>query len=199
MPGIIKISIALLIIQLLFSGCKKGEDDPLISFRTRKARVVGNWTMKEGKIYSSNTLGDITTISNTQIHENTYDGETEQFNAGVSVGTSTFTGTRHTTFKFERNGNFKSEQTFGTGTTILTGTWNFTNGVGKHKNKEQIVITKLSVNYNGSSSASAGNKPYYTYNIKELRNKKIVLVAESSENQNAYQERIYNEEYSFEQ
>jgi hypothetical protein len=30
-----------------FQSCKKGEDDPFISFRSRKARVEGEWTIKE--------------------------------------------------------------------------------------------------------------------------------------------------------
>lgn len=36
-----------LFLILPFQSCKKGEDDPFISFRSRKARVVGEWTVKE--------------------------------------------------------------------------------------------------------------------------------------------------------
>jgi len=34
----------------VFSECKKGEEDPLISLRTRKARVVGKWKIKSGTV-----------------------------------------------------------------------------------------------------------------------------------------------------
>jgi hypothetical protein len=36
-----------LFFTLPFQSCKKGEDDPALSFRSRKARVVGEWTLKE--------------------------------------------------------------------------------------------------------------------------------------------------------
>lgn len=33
---------------LAFSGCRKGEDDPLVSLRTRKARICGAWKLRTG-------------------------------------------------------------------------------------------------------------------------------------------------------
>jgi hypothetical protein len=35
------------IFTLPFQSCKKGADDPALSMRSRKARVVGEWTLKE--------------------------------------------------------------------------------------------------------------------------------------------------------
>jgi hypothetical protein len=37
------------IFALPIQSCKKGSDDPAISLRSRKARVVGEWTLKEVK------------------------------------------------------------------------------------------------------------------------------------------------------
>ena len=63
--------------------------------------------------------------------------------------------------------------------------WNFTGGVGKeYKNKSQIVakITSYSSSSIGSSfSGSATGKDMdFSWSIKELRNKKMVLTNEST-------------------
>lgn len=74
------------IFALPFQSCKKGEDDPFLSFRSRKARVVGEWTVKEVK-----ENGKTITISGTT----TYEFEKK--------------GTGSTTFKLQ---NFSSTNSF---------------------------------------------------------------------------------------
>ena len=39
------VAIILLALPIVFSGCKKGPEDPFLSFRSRKARVCGTWTV----------------------------------------------------------------------------------------------------------------------------------------------------------
>src|SRR5687767_11741630 len=38
----------LLTATLLFTTCKKGEDDPAFTLQSRKARLEGDWNLKEG-------------------------------------------------------------------------------------------------------------------------------------------------------
>ncbi|HRH12695.1 MAG TPA: hypothetical protein PLU73_14335, partial [Bacteroidia bacterium] len=66
---------------------------------------------------------------------------------------------------------------------IVSGTWNFTDGIGDSKKREQIVLfLKSSTGISGSTTLSyTGNKVYMTFNIKELRNKKIVLTRTETE------------------
>lgn len=47
-----KLFILLGILGLLVShiGCKKGENDPTLSLRSRKARLVGKWVFEEGSM-----------------------------------------------------------------------------------------------------------------------------------------------------
>src|SRR6185436_4431068 len=53
---------------VFFFGCKKGEEDPRISLRTRKARLAGEWRLKNGSAsytidnYNENYLFDGTRL-----------------------------------------------------------------------------------------------------------------------------------------
>jgi hypothetical protein len=51
-----------LFVFIFFAGCKKGEDDPLISLRSRKARFIGDWALQRGFISTNNNNTIITTI-----------------------------------------------------------------------------------------------------------------------------------------
>ncbi|MDD4575741.1 MAG: hypothetical protein PHI36_04870, partial [Bacteroidales bacterium] len=48
------ILLLLAVFATTFSACKKGEDDPALSLRSRKARVAGEWKMTN--IKSTNTF-----------------------------------------------------------------------------------------------------------------------------------------------
>jgi hypothetical protein len=76
---------------------------------------------------------------------------------------------------------------------VSSGIWNFTGNVGKFNNKEQIVLTQQ--NYQGNNFR--GNTIYQTYNIKELRNNKLVLYAQSYSEYNGYSQ-SQSEEFTFE-
>ena len=64
------LAIALIFSSLLvFTGCRKGEDDPFLSFRSRTARLTGEWKLKSGEIvytgtdsFSSPDTGNDTTV-----------------------------------------------------------------------------------------------------------------------------------------
>ena len=62
--------LALVAISVVASGtlssCKKGENDPFLSLRTRKARLVSDWKLKDGhatRVQQSNSSG-VTTTTN---------------------------------------------------------------------------------------------------------------------------------------
>ncbi|HOU97507.1 MAG TPA: hypothetical protein PLP65_01545 [Bacteroidales bacterium] len=42
--------LAILTIGLIFNSCRKGEDDPFVSFRSRDQRLIGKWKLVEEKI-----------------------------------------------------------------------------------------------------------------------------------------------------
>lgn len=156
------------------AACKKGEDDPFLSFRTRKNRVSGNWTLKQGQLTLHTEKASVTT-------DELYEYDKEQLNYTDVQKGNTLTGiSHHLKISFDKKGKFKiEEETAGTQTEV-SGTWDFENGVGKGKTKEYINMTITAVgsgkiNYLDGFNKSQSN---FTYRIKELRNKKMVLVAE---------------------
>jgi hypothetical protein len=49
----ILLSFTLLTAALTMVGCKKGQEDPLLSLRSRKARLAGRWTLTEAVYYKN--------------------------------------------------------------------------------------------------------------------------------------------------
>jgi len=171
----------------LTSCLKKGEDDPFISFRTRTARLTGQWHLTSGTEERTDvfidSLGSHESKTIYIYTENTYQSNTE------STGyTSSMSGSFSYLMEYKKNGEFSSTKTNDNNVFSSEGTWNFTKGIGTHKNKEQIVINLSSSSNtytNTSSSISSGNtytgnKSDITYTLKELRNSKLVLVYEST-------------------
>ncbi|PBQ32190.1 hypothetical protein CNR22_10540 [Sphingobacteriaceae bacterium] len=173
----LKLITPILLFSLLLTSCKKGEDDPAISLRTRKARVEGNWKMTKG-IHSQYVFGSVieTTFTRDSYRQvSTFDGKQI-----VSEGESFFK------INFNKNGAVDIQNLLASaGSYTMSGTWNFTGGVGKLKNKEQLVIVDPQTSVNRE----------VVYSIKELRNKKLVLCRNSNINTNF----TYSEEFTFEQ
>ncbi len=55
---VLNLAVLVVIATTLFSGCKKGADDPFFSFRSRTARIVGTW-----EIVSSETTNETKTTT----------------------------------------------------------------------------------------------------------------------------------------
>lgn len=83
--------IAVLLTAGFVSGCKKGAEDPAISLRSRKARIVGEWDMTKGL---KNGEPKEVIIENPQIGEVTEDWVFyEDGTVLTEDGTSELTGT----------------------------------------------------------------------------------------------------------
>lgn len=133
-----------------FSACKKGENDPGISLRSRKARVVGEWKLQKGTIKSTNG-GNAETI--------TFDDG--KGTIADNLGTDNFTYSWE--FTFDSDGTYTASYTetyTGDSPSIekTEGRWAF---LGKNKdndlkNKEAILLTRTSrsYSYNGNTSTS---------------------------------------------
>lgn len=72
---------------VFISSCKKGEDDPFISFRSRDSRIIGTWVLKN-KTYTS-INHDITNTKNSVNSETSVSDE-------KTTTTKTFDGTTYT-------------------------------------------------------------------------------------------------------
>lgn len=189
MKKLFKSVIALLAVGSLFiSSCKKGENDPFISFKSRKARVVGEWTVTAGSGTDVNDTGSSSTTTTW-----TYDGAVETQTTGTVSSTTNVTRTYH----FEKDGNFHMVETE-TGTiatvaytdeTTSEGTWNFTGRVGEEKNKEAILLTitstttkyTLGTSTSTSTSSCTGSDCFsMLMHIDQLKNKEMIFKFEGT-------------------
>ena len=161
------------------SECKKGEDDPFISFRSRKNRVVGEWTLTSGTEKTSTVSGNPSTTINTDytytqdsyIRTNTtmnQSGSTSVSSSGYFYYKITFRSNGEYTLVRERGGSFTQE----------SGVWNFTKGVGDYKRKEQIaLVPQITPN-----SLTTSRDVTKTFTLKELRNRVMTIVSEETDN-----------------
>jgi hypothetical protein len=150
----------------VFSSCKKGENDPFISFRSRKARVAGEWKVTSGK------GSQVETGSNAYNYSWTFDGTT--YSETGNFGTSSVPRTIE--YTFDKDGKFTYDETMGGDTYKSTGTWNFMEGVGETKSKSQLVLREETYTSPSSSSNYEGSTAYDGgFEIVELRHKKMVL------------------------
>lgn len=169
--------IVLIIITTTFFGCKKGENDPAISLRTRKARVIGEWNMKTGTagITIDNHINPPYNQDIKMDGSKAEINQTESGNVGITyIGNYTF----YITFK--KDGTFNFNENFAGDILDASGTWNFVGGVGKAKNKESIVL-KIETVSKGYTRDNLFNKlgTEIIYEITELRNKKMTLLSRS--------------------
>jgi hypothetical protein len=169
-------------LPLLLISCKKGDDDPFFSLRSRKARVAGEWkvsefhgiqtqTFQNGYIqgesnYNGSNVSIVTTYSDTNQQPELYTYELSQ------------------AYTFEKDGTYTAVERTQFNTRTETGTWTF---LPKSKEddlskKEAIVLYVRKVTHtNGSNTQNfTGFDEGETYVIRELRNKKMVWTVESS-------------------
>lgn len=167
--------LVLAILSLLFlTNCKKGEDDPSFSFRSRKARLTGDWHIESGTVnltYDSKkspAYSQRYTFSNSQLTMH------EAYNGSGSA--TIYTGVYTLEMSFKKDSKFVMTENYAGTIVKASGSWNFTSGVGKAKNKDGISVQLDEVTA-GSSYVSLFNKGETTFNyhLKQLSNKKIVL------------------------
>lgn len=147
-------------------SCKKGENDPFLSLRTRKARVAGEWKVTSGK--GSNTQ---TGAWNPYTSSWTYDGSTQS----ETEGGNTTSFPRTITYSFEKDGTYTHTDISDGATVTTTGTWNFLQGVGETKNKSRLALNELTTTSQNGPVTTEGEGYDMMYTIDELRHKKMVL------------------------
>ncbi len=173
------------------SSCKKGENDPTLSLRSRKARLTGEWTVTSINGLNSQIYSNPDNPNN-MISEYIYNGSTQTNTTkdgnGTVLGTSTsdeFT----LTFSFKKDGTFTITQKETANSIEMTssGNWIFLNKNknSKLKNKEAILLSMTSDNtinngvslLNTYSGLQGPNS--LIFEIDELKNNQITFIDES--------------------
>lgn len=160
-----------LFLSLLFFGCRKGENDPLISLRTRKARITGVWNLTSGN-YSYDSPG-------VYFLEIEYDGKTAEESIDGIISSTYDYSVRFTINKdytFERitneNGFSKTEK----------GSWFFTKKSKSLdlKNKEAIILSISSITSSGVTTTYTGPDANEILIIDKLKNDEVIFKSENT-------------------
>jgi len=178
-----------------FQSCKKGDNDPSISLKSRDARITAKWKLT--KIEGT----DITLSSGiTQTTAVSFDGS-------VRTVVTTITGfpivipptTSKDTVAFDMTIEKKSKmswtETFTTASPATvdaqsgTGTWQWVDS-----DKDKSFVTICGPNNGGSADLIKGG----VYKIDRLASKELVLIVESSTNENGTNTTSTSYKYTFE-
>jgi hypothetical protein len=165
-----KPALLLLTTVVTLQGCKKGENDPFISLKSRDARITGEWelTKMESTNYSYNKSNDSQAYAETRTR--TFDGIQMTYSTKINFDDpeyvdidTTYTHSYSRVMVIDKNGNYKGTFSEDGGTTELTGNWWWLND---NKKKTRISLDDY----------------WDSYEIDRLKNKELILKQEFTYN-----------------
>lgn len=162
----LSLAIAILVVlPIVFSGCGRGEEDPFLSFRSRKQRLCGTWTVSNVESEIDRKENNISTNIKTTVEGDSWKQVIKILNSdstrtltgkitkepGQSEGTYTFffdkNGTAKTVYKYEFDEDQSGEDDDVSVihrtevTEEMYGSWEFLTGIdNEYKNKERITF-----------------------------------------------------------
>lgn len=162
----LKISFALIAIIGLttITGCKKGENDPFLSLKSRKARISGEWKLSAGTLTDTYTSGGTT---NTDI--TTYTGTTCSYNGSTSTYSESLT--------IEKDGTYETVIVQDGIANTIRGNW-FFSGKSKEldlKKKEAIIFSETQYISTVGTSTYTGIYGDQIILIDQLKNKELIF------------------------
>ena len=155
-----------IMIALIFSGCKKGENDPFLTLKYRTGRLAQEWKMSSEDI----TVVEPNLIGGTNSTVYSYDGTSEKAvltqTSGSYSQTTTTTYTYSMEISFDKDGTFKSTEINDGNATVTEGTWMW---MSKNKNeslkdKEAIVMYATKVTDSNGDTETYGGKSNDSFN-----------------------------------
>ncbi|MGD1846583.1 MAG: hypothetical protein ACFB10_14440 [Salibacteraceae bacterium] len=191
---------ALALSMLLVGGCQKGEDDPLLSFRSRKNRMVGEWTVVESKTVMRETdpsfeFSTTTTVKDGRIviDREFSNGPVEDLDASIDYNTYEFDDeggfVHQLKYRYQRTA-FINARPFpinGEYTLEERGTWDFLGATEGYKNRERVQLlttsrTTITFEFgSGLNDSIPTNEPdiweLATWDLSRLSHKEIIASA----------------------
>lgn len=117
---------------LVFSSCKKGQDDPSISLQSREARLTGHWVMKSGT--TSLTLDAFS-------RSYKFNGSEVQIFTTPTLGPLiVYYGKFTLSMDFTKDGEFKFDEIVIGYRTRCSGSWSFNEKSEDYKAKEVVLM-----------------------------------------------------------
>ena len=150
------------------TSCKKGEEDPFLSLKSRKARLVGEWKL---------VSGTEVTNSNEIVKQTTYTGST----ATETVGPLQETYIYVETLTFGKNYEYKMELLDDGDICKYEGFWAFMKGYDEIANKECVVVRIGKVLEAGNFTELTGEMMYpEVFRFLKLSSKEVVIESEGT-------------------
>jgi hypothetical protein len=155
---------------IIFGSCKKGDNDPFISFKSRDARITAQWKLTKIEATITDVAG-----ANTTVTVVVYDGSL--YTRSISVnGNQPLTETKSGTFEMtlEKKGKMSWSETYINGGTpevqSSTGYWRW---LDTDKNKSSVYV-------------EGGDHFFYSgsYKIDRLASKEMVFIDSGNLNDN---------------
>jgi hypothetical protein len=169
MKGSYRIFSVCFVSMLLILGCKKGEEDPTLSLRTRKERFAGDWNLTRGFVSSTSK----NSVVNTSYTASAYT-TTTSLNPDLVIN-----GSYTKTLSINKEGTFIEETYKDNQYTKDQGYWTFLSGndIEKLKNKEAVLF-KIASQFNSVGNIlnqfEGEERPLATIRLKKLANKEMV-------------------------
>lgn len=175
MKKVLFLSTAVLLLTTVFTACKKGENDPFLSLRSRKARIAGEWNLDYAEYVHSNTLANTTTTESISFYDQTEVTVNSTQVSGSTINYEVLSSPCTVKLTIEKDGTYTQVKTKNNEVTTTTGTWIFLkkNDENDLKNKEAILLTETSITDPSGTTTTTGIAGK-VYTIDQLRNKKMV-------------------------
>ncbi|MDD5571977.1 MAG: hypothetical protein PHD97_12575 [Bacteroidales bacterium] len=173
--------VAFFAVICFFPGCKKGSGDPAVSFHSRKARLCGEWYVKEGRVsYEDPGVSEIDDYKDGKISINIISNNVPGIGEG-DYGWE-FTINRNGTYRIYQSVHVTYLQTF---VRTETGYWYFLtkNNENKAKNKECVAFQPTTIEDNPSTYEYKSCNPSI-FEIVKLKNNQIILWREHKYTEN---------------
>lgn len=176
MKKVLFLSTAVLLLTTVFTACKKGENDPFLSLRSRKARLVGEWNLNYAEYLHATTLANTTSNEGISFYDNTEVTVNSTYVSGVVANHEVVSSPCTVKLTIEKNGTYTQVKTKNDEVTTTKGTWIFLkkNDENDLKNKEAILLTESSITNSSGTTTTGEGIAGKVYTIDQLRNKKMV-------------------------
>jgi len=165
-----------------FVACKKGDNDPFLSLRSRKDRLSGLWTVKEETVNEVITIPGSTTTNNV-----VYDGQmaiSSSVTVASGVSTTTIDTSKYSvSLEIKKTGNYEKKivNVNLLDIEVYSGTWMFLgkSKIDKLKKKEALLMTTSKAVI--SDGAVSNSYVYTDLNgktivIDQLKNKEMITI-----------------------
>ena len=156
------------LVSPLLNSCKKGENDPFLSLKSREGRLKGEWNLTEGTETGTYGSSSYTVTYTETLATATYGGNSSSY---------AYTET----FEFLKANEFKSTVNNDGDITTCDGFWAFMDGYDEIANKEMLVIRLKSQTSGGTITSWTGDDmPSYILRFDKLSGSEAIIAADGS-------------------